>query len=286
MGNARSRSRARLYVGGEVTWQDYIGYINTVFYRGPPEKSPESQNLEYLAQVFILDNKYFERGEALGSFKHNPESFKTRLEKKIKEGDTPTENQKTAIALAKAWDNAVTAARSSWELLQSVGIATRLDFDPQILRACRSIELESPDRYLNMLEQMFKDGTLDTVKIKSEFGISMSPSDWPAAKYLAKIYLSNQINKAERGVVLLGEPLITKFIRELDANPSYEFAGNRRQLCYFAMEWDSGVLRAAEDRGGISTVDWSTASEVAKKSFKSRLVAEHASIYKLSQPPQ
>jgi hypothetical protein len=285
MGN--SRSRARLCVGGEVTWREYLGYIHTVFDGGPvdPEKSPESQNLEYLAQVFILDTKYFELGKDLGCFKRNPGSFKTSLEAKIKNGDTPTANQATAIALAKAWDNAVTAARSSWELLQSVGIATRLVFDSPILRACRSIKLDSPDRYLNMLEQMFKDGTLDTVKIKSDFGISREFGDWPATTYLAKIYLSNQIN---RGGVLPGEePLITKLIRELDANPSYEFEGegNRQKLCHFAMEWDIAVLQAAKDRGRISTVNWRKAIQDAKESIESRRAAEHASIYKVSRPP-
>ena len=279
MGNSRSSHQLR--IGGEETWGKYLSYIHTLFdSKSPvaPKESPERSKLAYLAQVFILEKNYY-------LAENSPGSFKKALEKKVGEGNPRTDNQQTAIDLAGVWDAAVETAKSEWLQLESFLKGHRIRCDPQLLRACPDLKLDSAVRYLAKLQDGFNAGWIDYGALESEFGPSNDPYE-KATEYLAMIYLPTLV--AESGSLAGKAPFITKLLKVLDVNPEYEANKSRHAIWSLAIAFDMAVKRAAESNG-IPTAQWYQDITAAKGEFVKRHdaynVSEREKTFRVRRPP-
>lgn len=281
MGNSRSRHQPR--IGGEETWGEYLSYIHTLFdSKSPvaPKESPERSKLAYLAQVFILEENAFYLAEK------SPGSFKKVLEKKVGEGNPRTDNQQTSIDLAGVWDAAVETAKSEWEQLEFFLKGHQIRCDPQVLRACPDLKIDSPTRYLAKLQDGFNADRIDYDAIKSEFGPSNAPFHRDeATPYLAMIYLPTLVAESRS---LAGKPFVTKLLKVLVDNPGYAANASRRAIWRLAIGFDMAVKRAA-DSNGIPTAQWDQDITAANVEFVKRHEAynksEHDKTFMVRRPP-
>ena len=227
-------ARSRLRFGGDPketkvtkTHNHYIQYIHAVFNR--PHTTNEIVSnvaLQYMAQVFILDNKLMNI---------DPERFEKYLTDKVTEGrKSATTNQQTAIALARKWDIAIQTAKKNWNLLPAI-----LQKKPEILKDCHDISPGSPERFLAKLQECFNKDVV-TAALDSEFGIP------GAVPYLTQMWW---YQNAEQ---LPEKPFITMMLLKLrESQPVAVITANRLSIIQLAADWDVSMRAIAANSGKL-----------------------------------
>ena len=224
MGNSRSRLR---FGGGDPTeYILHIANIRELFNSSDMIKigiKPRS-TLQYMAQTFILGEKLLDK---------DPGSLAQNLMGKVTKGDTPTNNQQTAIAYAKEWDAAVQTAKQNWSSLP-----TKLRQDPNILKYCHDISPGGPDRYLAKLQECFNADAV-AVALDSEFGIP------GAVPYLTRIWW---YRNAEQLPMM---PFTTTLLKLRESQPDAVMTANRQSILKLATDWDVSMGAIAAKSGKL-----------------------------------